>query len=167
MKKQLFSFVIILALLVPLINSCAGRDEPQMSDTARPDTMQATIVEDTGSAIAMTPRPHTEPDREHYILASDSGRLTRDGSTVWIMVRGPLGDGCQRYEYFDSVARGSTLYLTFWASRPTDSNVVCTQQMQYYDKEVRIENSPYTTFSVLQPDGRTSFFTLTNQISQK
>jgi len=167
MKKLTFTFLASLTI-VTVMNSCASRsDEPQMSEPTRPDTMQTMIVEDTGSAIAATPRPHTEPDREHYILPSDSARLTRDGSTVWVMVRGPLGDGCQRYEYFDSVARGSTLYLTFWASRPTDSTVVCTQQMQYYDKEIRIENSPYTTFSVLQPDGRTSIFTLREEISLK
>jgi hypothetical protein len=150
------TLALALALLLPLMNSCAGRNEdPQMEGAARPDTAQSEVFESFGTAIAAEPRPNPDPGRENYILRSDSARITRENGAVWIMVRGPLGDGCQRYEYYDSVASGSTLFLTFWASRPTDSTVVCTPQTQFYDKEIRIANSGYTTFSIIQPGGST------------
>ena len=134
-----------------------------MEGASRPDTAQSEIVESFGTAEAAAPRPHPDPDREHYILPSDSVRLTRDAGNIWIMVRGPLKDGCQRYEYYDSVANGSTLLLTFWGSRSKDSTVVCTPQTQYYDKEIHIQNSPYSTITVIQPDESTRVLTLSEQ----
>jgi hypothetical protein len=157
------TFALITLLLFGM-TSCAGRNEdPQMEGAARPDTAQSDIVESIGTATAPIAREHPDPEREYYILHSDSVRLTRDDAAVWIMVRGPLLDGCQRYEYYDSVANGETLYLTFWGSRPTDSTVVCTPQTQFYDKELRIQNTGFTTFSVIQPDGTTRALTLSEQ----
>jgi hypothetical protein len=159
-----FGFAFALALLLLMMNSCAGRNEdPQMEGAARPDTAQSDVVESIGTGTAPQARQHADPEREYYILPSDSVRLTRDDAAVWIMVRGQLIDGCQRYEYYDSVALDATLYLTFWGSRPTDSTVVCTQQRSVYDKELRIENAGYTSFGVIQPDGTTRVLTISEQ----
>lgn len=157
-------FALTLALFLPLMTSCAGRNEdPQMEGAIRPDTAQSDVVESIGTGTAPEARQHADPEREYYILPSDSVRLTRDDAAVWIMVRGQLLDGCQRYEYYDSVALDATLYLTFWGSRPTDSTVVCTQQRSVYDKELRIENSGYTSYGVIQPDGTTRVLTVSEQ----
>ncbi len=134
-----------------------------MEGAARPDTAQSEVVESIGTGTALEARQHADPEREYYILTSDSVRLTRDDAAVWIMVRGQLLDGCQRYEYYDSVANGSALMLTFWGSRPTDPTVVCTQERSVYDKELRIANTGYTSFGVIQPDGSTRVLTLSEQ----
>jgi hypothetical protein len=168
MKK--FILCICFGLSVQLLSSCAAQQEdPQAPLAERADTLTwQNGTAETEIVAIPTPRQHVDPDREYFVLSSDSSRVTQEGSTVWVMVRGPLANGCQRHEYYDSVAQGTTLYLTFWGSRPTDSTVVCTEQTQGYDREVRIENSQYTKFSIIQPDGHTrSYGLMTNQISQK
>lgn len=159
MSRLRFAFAI--ATLVTLFTSCAGRNEdPQPTVATKPDTMQSTIQMDSGTVTVPQPRTNNDPERVNYILASDSTTVVRDGSNLSLTVRGPLGDGCQRFEYYDSTSLGTMLQLTFWASRPTDPNVVCTQQMQYYDQSVVIRNSNYTSFSVVQPDGKTKIVRL-------
>jgi hypothetical protein len=154
---------------ISILASCAAQqEEPQTPGAARADTTIWQQAEETEIVDIPQPRQHPDPEREYFILPSDSSRITHEGTTTWLMVRGPLANGCQRHEYFDSVSKGSTLYLTFWGSRPTDSTVVCTEQVQGYDREIKFENSPYTRFSIIQPDGRTKSYALqTSQISEK
>jgi hypothetical protein len=163
-----YTFLLTLILAVPLLHSCAARTEepPPIAETEEPAAVIEQMVDDPGRVEVPEPRPQEDPDRENYILRSDTAWLTRDGSTVWLSVRGPLGNGCQRFEYMDSVARDNTLFLTFFASRPKDPHVICTELMQGYDKEIKVENSTYTRFTVIQPDGKTKSFDLSDQASR-
>lgn len=168
MKQILLS--VLFCLSVTFLSACAAQqDEPPMPDAQRSDTTsREQMAEAPETVVPPSPKEHDDPGREYFILPSDTSRITQDGSTVWLMVRGPLANGCQRHEYYDSVSQGTTLYLTFWGSRPTDSTVVCTEQVQGYDREIRIEDSPYTRFSVIQPDGQTRSYTLSaSQLSEK
>lgn len=158
---QKFTFRFFGALICALLlSACAAQQEDPAVEARQSDTMTSEILRDTSTIVAAAPRPHTEPDRENYMLRSDTALFVRENSALSIVVRGPLGNGCQRYEYMDSVRSGNTLFLTFWASRPTDPNVICTEQMQAYDRLVRIESSPYTRLAVLQPDGSTRSYAI-------
>jgi len=157
MKK--LALISALFVTVHLLASCTPR--PEETD----EVLEGTGMRDTGieqSDFVPVAKPHADPGREHYILSVDTSSLSRDlvGDPTGVRVRvtGPLGDGCQRYEYMDSVGRGKTLYMVFWASRPKDPNAMCTQQMQYYNTEIRVDRALYTRFSIVLPDGRETFF---------
>jgi hypothetical protein len=167
MKKLLLA--VFACLSINFLVSCAAQqEEPQASGMDRADTntwQQATETETMG---VPTPRQHPDPEREYFVLPSDSSRITHEGTTTWLMIRGPLANGCQRHEFYDTLSNGPTLYLTIWGSRPTDSTVVCTEQVQGYDREIKFENSHFTRFSIIQPDGRTKTYALQSaQISAK
>jgi hypothetical protein len=167
--RRLVVSILICFLAHSLISCAAQQEEPALPDTQRADTATWQYRPEQVETITIpTPRQHADPEREYFILSSDSTRITQNGASLWLTVRGPLANGCQRHEYFDSVRQGTTLYLTFWGSRPTDSTVVCTEQSQGYDREIRIENSQYTKFCIVQPDGRTRAYMLSSgQVSAK
>jgi hypothetical protein len=170
MHVKRFVVGVFICLSVHSLISCAAQqEEPALPDAQRADTATwQHRPEQTETVTIPTPRQHSDPEREYFVLPIDSTRITQDGASTWLMIRGPLANGCQRHEYYDSVVQGSTLYLTFWGSRPTDSTVVCTEQAQGFDREIRIENSSYTRYSIVQPDGRTRAYSLTSsQISEK
>jgi hypothetical protein len=168
MKRLVLGALLCLSIY-SLISCAAQQEEPALPDTQRADTATWQYRPEQAETVTIpTPRQHADPEREYFVLQSDSTRITQDGASFWLTVRGPLANGCQRHEYFDSIRQGTTLYLTFWGSRPTDSTVVCTEQSQGYDREIRIENSPYTKFSIVQPDGRTRDYALSSaQLSAK
>jgi hypothetical protein len=169
MKKVLLCLCCVVSL--ELFASCAAQQEdPQPPLGEKVDTTRVWKYrpEENESFAVPTPKQHVDPEREYFVLPSDSTRITESGGEVWLTVRGPLVNGCQRHEYYDSVTKGSTLYLTFWGSKPTDSTVVCTEQAQGYDRDIHLMSSSYTRFSVIQPDGTTRAYSLgTAQISQK
>lgn len=169
MKQSIGGFLFVFLSVIVLSGCAATQDEPEVPEAQQMDsTIREQMALELETVAPPTPPKHDDPEREYFALTSDTVRVTQDGSTVWVMVRGPLGNGCMRHEQYDSVAQGTTLYLTMWGSRPTDPNVVCTEQMQSYDREIRIENSPYTRYSLVQPDGRAKSYTLAaRQISAR
>jgi hypothetical protein len=159
MKKLLLA--VFACLSINFLASCAAQqEEPQAPGMERADTNTWQQAEETEIVEVPRPQQHADPEREYFVLPSDSSRITHEGTTTWLMIRGPLANGCQRHEFYDTVSKGSTLYVTIWGSRPTDSTVVCTEQVQGYDREINIENSPYNRFSIIQPDGRTRSYAL-------
>ena len=158
MKKIALALSLLVTLLT-FASACAPRPEedlPPVGDSlsnAIPDPGAAPAQSEPAKVGTGEPRTNADPSRENYILRSDTAWMDRSGDATIINVRGPLGNGCQKYEYMDSVRQGTVLELTFWASRPKDPNVICTELMQAYTQEIRIENSPYTEFRITQPNG--------------
>jgi hypothetical protein len=155
--KKIALFAIIFVTLLGS-QSCTKRladDIPQIGDSL------STTVPMGDPANPDVTDHHTDPQRVNYILPMDSTSVRREAGSTLITVIGPLGDGCQKFEYIDSIRDGKTLKLTFWASRPKDPNTVCTQQMQYYQKEIRIDPAEYSGYSVVQPSGPERTFSIT------
>lgn len=94
----------------------------------------------------------SDPEREYYILPIETVDVTRGSGGTTIAVSGPLGDGCQKFAYMDSVKSGMTLNLTFWASRPKAKNVPCTMIMQYLNREIVVGSGEYGEVAVQTPN---------------
>jgi hypothetical protein len=142
--------LLILFVTVHVV-SCTPRPEddvPQIGDSLSTTIPIETPLEETPGG-----REQADPTRVNYILPIDTAFVNKEGGMTLIRVRGPLGDGCQKFEYIDSVSSGSTMKLTFWASRPKDPNTVCTQQFQEYQKEIVVDPLQYNRFVVRSPNG--------------
>jgi hypothetical protein len=111
-----------LVVLALLISACTPRPEDHSPAQTQKDPRQS------------------DASREYYVLPVDSVMVTPG----LVRVTGPLGDGCQRFAYIDSVKQGSSLVLTLWASRPKAKDVACTMIMQYYDKSVNLPMGSYS-----------------------
>jgi hypothetical protein len=149
MKK--IALTAILFVTVHLAACTPRPDDLPGGDSARSEILTDNVPDQDSLANA---RRQPDPTRENYILPMDTVHIAYVGETTVLKVGGPLGDGCQHFEFIDSVKDGSTLRLTFWASRPRAKDVVCTQQMQYVEREIRIPQSAYTQLSVVQPSGK-------------
>ena len=156
MKK--IALPLILFVTVHVI-SCTPRPEDDVPQIG--DSLSTTIPIETPRDEAPADRTQSDPTRENYILPVDTSYISVEGGLTLIRVRGPLGDGCQKFEYIDSVKNGSTLKLAFWASRPKDPNTVCTQQFQAYQKEIVVDRAQYDRYSVKLPDGSERAFPIT------
>jgi hypothetical protein len=146
MKK--IALCVIIFVTVHLAQSCTPRPE----ELPVGDSLRAELPAPAGSEPDTTHQ--TDPSRMNYILPMDTTYIRDSAGFTLIKVGGPLGDGCQRFEYMDSVRDGSALKLTFWASRPKDPNVICTQQMQYVQREIRIKSGDYSILRVMLPNGK-------------
>lgn len=150
MKK--IALPLLLFITVHLMQACTPRPEDlPPSDGA--DSSGATLPPPAG-APELDPKSQTDPSRVNYILPMDTIHVRDSAEFKLIQVGGRLGDGCQKFEYIDSIKESSTLELTFWASRPKDPNTICTQQMQYLQRELRVPRSAYTDINVVQPGGK-------------
>jgi len=149
------ALALSLLVVLQLFASCTARPEEEIPPVG--DSITTHIPgpgPDTTTAPAPAgPRANSDPTRENYILRSDTAWIKTSGDLTTLTVRGPLGNGCQKYEYMDSVRKGTSLELRFWASRPKDPNVICTELMQAFSQEIRIENSPNTEYKIMQPNG--------------
>ncbi len=148
MKKITLALVLFVTVHV---TSCTPRPEDDVPQIG--DSLSTTIPIETPKDETPDNRGQTDPTRMNYILPVDTAFVSEEGGKTLIRVRGPLGDGCQKFEYIDSVKDGSTIKLTFWASRPKDPNTVCTQQFQAYQQEVLVDPLQYNRYSVRQPNG--------------
>lgn len=148
MRKLALLFVLFVAVQ---LSACTPR--PEESPTG--DSVRSEVITDIPNqdSLASAGR-QADPTRENYILPMDTVHVGYDGEMAVLTVGGPLGDGCQRFEFIDSVKDGSTLRLTFWASRPKAKDAMCTQQMQFVERELRVPQSAYTRLSVDQPHGK-------------
>lgn len=153
MKKIALPLILFVTVHVM---SCTPRPEDDVPQIG--DSLSTTVPIETPKVETPGDRGQTDPTRVNYILPVDTSFVSKEGGSTLIRVRGPLGDGCQKFEYIDSVANGSTMKLTFWASRPKDPNTVCTQQMQAYQKEIMIDPKQFTRYSVVQPNGSEKAF---------
>jgi hypothetical protein len=154
MKKIALTFLLFVTVHATGCTPRPEEDVPQIGDS-----LSSTVPkEDAPASDLEGSRAQTDPTRENYILPMDTTFVLKQGSEAIIKVQGPLGDGCQHFEYIDSVKDGSMLKLTFWASRPKDPNTVCTQQMQAYQKEIRVPAIEYTSYLIVQPNGSTRSF---------
>jgi hypothetical protein len=150
MKKIALPLVISVSLY--LAQSCTPRPEEDIPQIG--DSLSTTVPRGEPSKTIEPADRQSDPSRVNYVLPMDTTYIAKDGDMTLIKVGGPLGDGCQQFEFIDSVKDGSALKLTFWASRPKDPNTVCTQQMQYVEKEVRIRTGEYSTLRVILPNGK-------------
>jgi hypothetical protein len=149
MKK--IALIAILFVTVHLAACTPRPDEMPAGDSTRSEIVSDNVPDQDSLRGA---RRQSDPSRENYILPMDTIHISQARESTVLNIGGPLGDGCQRFEFVDSVKEGSTLKLTFWASRPKAKDVVCTQQMQYVQREIRLPKSAYTQLSVVQPNGK-------------
>jgi hypothetical protein len=147
MKK--IALTVLLFITLQLSQACTPRPD---DDLPIGDSSTTELPPPANDTAKLSRQP--DSTRVNYILPMDTVYV-RDSSTYKLIhVGGPLGDGCQKFEYIDSAKENTTLKLTFWASRPKDPNTICTQQMQYVEREIRVPRSGYTELSVVQPDGK-------------
>jgi hypothetical protein len=146
MRKIALPLLLFITLYSTL--ACTPRpDELPVGDTNR-------VALPPPASDSLARHEQTDTTRVNYILPMDTTSIRDSASFTLIKVGGPLGDGCQKFEYIDSVKEGSILNLTFWASRPKDPNTVCTQQMQYVERQIRVAKGAYSQLSVAQPQGK-------------
>ncbi|HET6512945.1 MAG TPA: hypothetical protein VFH43_12175 [Candidatus Kapabacteria bacterium] len=156
MKKIALPLILFVTVHVM---SCTPRPEDDVPQIG--DSLSTTVPIETPQGNAPADREQTDPTRQNYILPVDTSYISIEGGKTLIRVRGPLGDGCQKFEYIDSVKDGSTLKLAFWASRPKDPNTVCTQQFQAYEKEIVVDRTLYDRYIVKVPNGLERAFPIT------